>query len=86
MYLYVYTVQCVHCRNMPIADIILTVDICRLHRFYCSSYDPVKLTLQEGKLLSAMIRGLDNGGEVRAVDYEPGEVEAVLENFLGPVE
>ena len=33
-----------------------------------------------------MIRGLDNGGEVRAVDYEPGEVEAVLENFLGPAE
>jgi len=37
---------------------------------------------QEGKLLSGMIRGMDNGHDLRAVDYEVEQVDGVLKTFL----
>ena len=37
---------------------------------------------QEGKLLSAMIRGLDNGVGMRVYDYKPEDVDAIFEEFL----
>lgn len=39
---------------------------------------------QEGKLLSAMIRGLDNGSNMRAIDYTPQQAEQIFTDFLGP--
>jgi len=37
---------------------------------------------QEGKLLSGMIRGMDNGHDLRAVDYEVEQVDGLLKTFL----
>jgi len=37
---------------------------------------------QEGKLLSGMIRGMDNGHDLRAVDYEVEQVDGLLRTFL----
>ena len=39
---------------------------------------------QEGKLLSAMIRGLDNGSNLRTIDYSPEQAEQIFTDFLGP--
>ena len=39
---------------------------------------------QEGKLLSAMIRGMDNGGNFRTMDYSPDQAEQIFTDFLGP--
>ena len=39
---------------------------------------------QEGKLLSAMIRGLDNGSNMRTIDYTPEQAEQIFTDFLGP--
>jgi len=37
---------------------------------------------QEGKLLSGMIRGMDNGAELRVYDYKPEEVDPIFKSFL----
>ena len=37
---------------------------------------------QEGKLLSAMIRGMDNEAGLRVHDYKPEEVDGIFESFL----
>ena len=37
---------------------------------------------QEDKLLSAMIRGMDNDAGLRVYDYNPDDVDKILENFL----
>ena len=37
---------------------------------------------QEGKLLSAMVRGMDNGAGLRVFDYKPEEVDTIFEEFL----
>ena len=39
---------------------------------------------QEGRLLSAMIRGMDNGGSLRAMDYTPELADQLFLDFLGP--
>ena len=39
---------------------------------------------QEGKLLSAMIRGLDNGSNMRTIDYSTEQAEQIFTDFLGP--
>ena len=36
------------------------------------------LFLQEGKLLSGMIRGMDNGADLRALDYSVDQVDAIF--------
>ena len=36
----------------------------------------------EGRILSAMIRGLDNGDSLRALDYQPDNVDTIFEEFL----
>ena len=40
----------------------------------------------EGRLLSAMIRGLDNGGLRRCQDYEEKELAALLDSFFRRIE
>ena len=42
--------------------------------------------LQGGRKLSAMVRGMDNGGSLRVFDYEPEQVEEVFLQFLGKIE
>lgn len=37
---------------------------------------------QEGRLLSGMIRGMDNGRDLRAVDYSLQEVDNIFKAFL----
>jgi len=37
---------------------------------------------QEGQLLSAMIRGMDNGAGLRVFDYKPEEVDSIFDEFL----
>ena len=37
---------------------------------------------QEDKLLSAMIRGMDNDAGLRVYDYSPDDVDKILDNFL----
>ena len=37
---------------------------------------------QEDKMLSAMIRGMDNGAGLRVFDYKPEEVDQIFEDFL----
>lgn len=37
---------------------------------------------QEGKLLSAMIRGMDNEAGLSVHDYKPEEVDGIFESFL----
>jgi len=37
---------------------------------------------QEGKLLSGMIRGMDNGADLRALDYKVDEVDSIFKDFL----
>ena len=37
---------------------------------------------QEGKLLSAMIRGMDNDAGLSVHDYKPEEVDGIFESFL----
>ena len=37
---------------------------------------------QEGKLLSAMIRGMDNEAGLRVHDYKPEDVDGIFESFL----
>jgi len=37
---------------------------------------------QEGKLLSGMIRGMDNGRDLRALDYAVEQVDDIFKNFL----
>ena len=39
---------------------------------------------QEGKLLSAMIRGMDTGSNFRTMDYSPDQAEQIFTDFLGP--
>lgn len=41
---------------------------------------------QGGRKLSAMVRGMDNGGSLRVFDYEPEQVEEVFLQFLGKIE
>lgn len=36
----------------------------------------------EGVKLSAMIRGMDNGDSLRALDYQPDNVDTIFEEFL----
>ncbi len=36
------------------------------------------ISLQEGKLLSGMIRGMDNGADLRALDYSLDQVDAIF--------
>merc|ERR1712098_786174 len=37
---------------------------------------------EEGRRLSAMVRGMDNGRDRKTVDYTPDSVESLLDNFL----
>ena len=37
---------------------------------------------QEGKLLSAMIRGMDNEAGLRVFDYSPDQVDGIFQQFL----
>merc|ERR1712126_236586 len=37
---------------------------------------------QEDKLLSAMIRGMDNDAGLRVFDYKPDDVDKIFESFL----
>ena len=37
---------------------------------------------QEGRLLSAMIRGMDNEAGLRVYDYKLEEVDSILDQFL----
>eukprot|EP00088_Acartia_fossae_P039085 TRINITY_DN4067_c0_g1_i1.p1 TRINITY_DN4067_c0_g1~~TRINITY_DN4067_c0_g1_i1.p1 ORF type:complete len:156 (-),score=32.30 TRINITY_DN4067_c0_g1_i1:554-1021(-) len=37
---------------------------------------------QEGKLLSGMIRGMDNGSDLRALDYSIDQVDGIIKNFM----
>ena len=37
---------------------------------------------QEDKLLSAMIRGMDNEAGLRVYDYQPDQVDKILDSFL----
>ena len=37
---------------------------------------------QEGRLLSAMIRGMDNEAGLRVFDYSPDQVDGIFHQFL----
>jgi len=37
---------------------------------------------QEDKLLSAMVRGMDNGAGLRVYDYQPEQVDKIFDEFL----